>query len=106
VVLVTLAVTSIALGATFASLGGRYAKYDRLQWDLAAEAEERLPPELRLIDRVHSLRRTHAAESVSGGRYELSRAERWVTISRLLVWAPAALCVTSLVLLVMSFLPR
>jgi hypothetical protein len=29
-----------------------------------------------------------------------------VSISRLLVWAPTALCVTSLVLFVMSFLPR
>jgi hypothetical protein len=106
VVLVVLAVTSILLAATYALLGGRYAKYDRLQWDLAAEAEQRLPPELRLIDRVHSLRREHAAESPGGLRYELSRAERWVTISRLIVWAPAALCITSLVLLVMSFLPR
>jgi hypothetical protein len=47
-----------------------------------------------------------AAEGPTGERYELSAVERLVSISRLLVWAPAALCVTSLVLFVMSFLPR
>ena len=73
VVLAVLALTSVFLGAVFALLGSRYAKYDRLQWDLAAEAERRLPEEL---------------------------------FSKLLVWAPTALCVTSLVLFAMSFLPR
>jgi hypothetical protein len=106
VVLAVLAMTSVLLAAAFALLGSRYAKYDRLQWDLAAEAEERLPPELRLIDRVQSLRRKHAVESPSGSRYELTAAERWVSISRLLVWAPVVLGLASLVLLVMSFLPR
>jgi hypothetical protein len=43
VVLAVLAMTSVLLGAGFALLGSRYAKYDRLQWDLAAEAEGRLP---------------------------------------------------------------
>jgi hypothetical protein len=106
VVLAVLATISALLGAAFALLGSRYAKYDRLQWDLAAEAEARLPADLRLIDRVHDLRRRHAAEGPAGRRYELSAAERWVSISKLVVWAPAALCVASLVLLVMSFLPR
>jgi hypothetical protein len=49
---------------------------------------------------------TPAAEGPTGERYELSAVERLVSISRLLVWAPAALCATSLVLFVMSFLPR
>ena len=44
VVLAVLASTSFFLGAAFALLGARYAKYDRLQWELAAEAEQRLPP--------------------------------------------------------------
>ena len=105
-VLAVLATTSVLLGAAFALLGSRYAKYDRLQWDLAAEAERRLPPDLRLIDRVDALRQNQAAEGPSGRRYELSAAEQWVSISRLLVWAPAVLCVASLVLLTMSFLPR
>jgi hypothetical protein len=105
VVLAVLATTSALLGAAYALLGGRYAKYDRLQWELAAEAEQRLPEELRLIDRVHALRQEHAAEG-PGGRHELSAAERLVSISDLVVWAPAGLCVASLVLLVMSFLPR
>jgi len=105
VVLALLATISALLGAAYALLGSRYAKYDRLQWDLAAEAESRLPEELRLTDRVHALRRQHAADGPSG-RYELSAAERLVSISDLLVWAPSALCVASLVLLVMSFLPR
>jgi hypothetical protein len=105
VVLAVLATTSALLGAAYALLGSRYAKYDRLQWELAAEAEERLPEELRLIDRIHSLRRNHVADG-PGERYELSAAERLVSISDLVVWAPVALCVASLVLLVMSFLPR
>jgi hypothetical protein len=106
VVLAVLALTSVFLGAAFALLGTRYAKYDRLQWELAAEAERRLPADLRLIDRVDALRRDQVAEGPTGRRYELMRAERWVTISRLLVWAPAFLCLASLVLLTMSFLPR
>ena len=106
VVLAILALTSVLLAAAFALLGSRYAKYDRLQWDLAAEAELRLPEELRLIDRVHALRRNQVIEGPTGARYELSRAERWVSISKLVVWAPAALCLTSLVLFTMSFLPR
>lgn len=61
VVLAALALTSVFLAVAFAFLGSRYAKYDRLQWDLAAEAERRLPEDLRLIDRVHALR-------PSGGR--------------------------------------
>jgi hypothetical protein len=65
-----------------------------------------LPTDLRLIDRIQALRQHQAAEGPSGWRYELSMAERWVSISKLLVWAPAALCLTSLVLLTMSFLPR
>jgi hypothetical protein len=101
-----LALTSALLAAAFALLGSRYAKYDRLQWDVAAEAERRLPEHLTLIDRIHTLRQNAAAEGPTGERYELSAAERLVSISRLLVWAPAALCVTSLVLFVMSFLPR
>jgi hypothetical protein len=105
-VLAVLALTSVFLGAAFALLGSRYAKYDRLQWDLAIEAEHRLPPEFRLIDRVHALRQNQLAEGPAGRRYQVSRAESWVSISRLLVWAPAALCVASLVLLTMSFLPR
>jgi hypothetical protein len=52
------------------------------------------------------LRQNASAEGPTGERYELSAVERLVSISRLLVWAPAALCVTSLVLFVMSFLPR
>jgi len=59
-----------------------------------------------MIDRIHMLRQNAAAEGPTGERYDLSAAERLVSISRLLVWAPAALCVTSLVLFVMSFLPR
>jgi hypothetical protein len=59
-----------------------------------------------LIDRVDALRRSHAAAGPAGTRYELSRAERLVSISDLLVWAPITLCVASLVLLTMSFLPR
>jgi hypothetical protein len=106
VVLAVLATVSALLGAAYAVLGGRYAKYDRLQWELAAEAERRLPEELRLIDRVNALRREHAAEGPGGTRHELSRVERLVSISDLLVWAPVALCVASLVLLTMSFLPR
>jgi hypothetical protein len=106
VVLAVLALISVFLGAVYALLGRRYAKYDRLQWELAAEAEGRLPADLRLIDRVHALRQRQAAEGPSGWLYELSMAERWVSISKLLVWAPAALCLTSLVLLTMSFLPR
>jgi hypothetical protein len=106
VVLAVFATTSALLGAAFALLGGRYAKYDRLQWDLAAEAERRLPEELRLIDRVHALRREHAAEGPAGRRYELSQLERLVSISDLLVWAPAVLCAASVVLLAMTFLPR
>jgi hypothetical protein len=106
VVLAVLAMSSILLSAAFTLLGSRYAKYDDLQWDLAVEAEGRLPPELRLIDRVDSLRRSHAAETSSGKRFALSAPERLVTISRLLIWAPAVLCTASLVLLVMSFLPR
>jgi hydrogenase-4 membrane subunit HyfE len=106
VVLAVLAMTSLLLAAAFALLGSRYAKYDRLQWDLAAEAERRLPVDLRLIDRVHDLRQNQLAEGPTGTRYELSGAERWVTISKLLVWAPATLCLASLVLLTMSFLPR
>jgi hypothetical protein len=106
VVLAVLATTSALLGAAYALLGSRYAKYDRLQWELAAEAERRLPEELRLIDRVDALRRSHAAAGPAGTRYELSRAERLVSISDLLVWAPITLCVASLVLLTMSFLPR
>ena len=105
-VLAVLALTSVLLGAAFALLGSRYAKYDRLQWDLAAEADQRLPAELRLIDRVDALRQHQVVEGPTGRRYELSAVERWVSISKLLVWAPAALCFTSLVLLVMSFLPR
>src|ERR671934_1318976 len=106
VVLAVLALTSVLLAAVFALLGSRYAMYDRLQWDLAAEAERQLPAELRLIDRVDALRQNQVAEGPTGRRYELSRAERWVSISELLVWAPATLCVTSLVLFTMSFLPR
>jgi hypothetical protein len=106
VVLAVLATVSALLGAAYAVLGGRYAKYDRLQWELAAEAERRLPEELRLIDRVNALRREHAAQAPGGTRHELSRVERLVSISDLLVWAPVALCVASLVLLTMSFLPR
>lgn len=106
VVLAVLALTSALLAAAFALLGSRYAKYDRLQWEVAAEAERRLPEHLTLIDRIHTLRQNAAAEGPTGERYQLSAAERLVSISRLLVWAPAALCVTSLVLLAMSFLPR
>src|SRR5919204_5162612 len=106
VVLALLALTSVFLGAVFALLGSRYAKYDRLQWDLAAEAERQLPEELRLIDRVHALRQNDVTEGPTGRRYELSGAERWVSISKVVVWAPAALCLTSLALFVMSFLPR
>jgi hypothetical protein len=106
VVLAVFATTSAALGAAFTLLGSRYAKYDHLQWELAAEAERRLPEELRLIDRVHALRRSHAADGPAGTRYELSRAERLVSISDLVVWAPAGLCLASVVLLAMSFLPR
>jgi hypothetical protein len=76
-VLAVLALTGVFLGAVFALLGSRYAKYDHLQWHLAAEAESRP-----------------------------SRAEQLVSISKLLVWAPAALCLTSLVLFAMWFLPR
>src|SRR5262245_31618963 len=106
VVLAVLALTSVFLCVVYALLGRRYSKYDRLQWDLAAEAEARLPEDLRLIDRVHALRRQHAAEGPGGNRYELSAAERLISISDLLVWAPAALCVASLVLLAMAFLAR
>jgi len=106
VVLAVLATTSALLGAAYALLGNRYAKYDRLQWELAAEAERRLPEELRLIDRVHALRREYAVEGPTGTRYELSRAERWLSTSDLVVWAPVLLCAASLVLLTMSFLPR
>jgi hypothetical protein len=106
IVLVVLAMTSVLLGAVYAVLGSRYAKYDRLQWDLAAEAERRLPANLQLIDRVHALRREQATEGPAGLRHELSAVERWVSIGKLLVWAPAALCLASLVLLTMSFLPR
>ena len=106
VVLVVLALTSVFLSAVFALLGSRYAKYDRLQWDLAAEAERRLPPELRLIDRVDALRKNQSVEGAAGRRYQVSGAERWVSISKVVVWAPAALCLTSLVLFAMSFLPR
>jgi len=73
VVLAVFATVSALLGAAFVLLGCRYAKYDRLQWDLAAEAESRLPEELRLIDRIHALRREHVADG-PGGRYELSAA--------------------------------
>lgn len=38
VVLAVLALSSALLAGSFALLGSRYAKYDRLQWDLAAEA--------------------------------------------------------------------
>jgi hypothetical protein len=106
VVLAVLATISALLGAAYALLGSRYAKYDRLQWDLAAEAERRLPEELRLTDRVHALRREHTADGPGGTRHELAALERLVSISDLLVWAPVALCVASLVLLTMSFLPR
>ena len=106
VVLAVLATVSALLGAAYALLGSRYAKYDRLQWELAAEAERRLPEELRLIDRVHALRRKHAAEGPTGAQYELSRAERWLSTSDLVVWAPVVLCLASLVLLTMSFVPR
>jgi hypothetical protein len=106
VVLVVLAMVSALLGAAFALLGSRYAKYDRLQWDLAAEAERRLPADLRLIDRIDALRQNQPVEGPTSRRYELSGAERWVSISKLVVWAPAALCLASLVLLTMSFLPR
>src|SRR5262245_59055797 len=106
VVLAVLALTSVFLCVVYALLGRRYSKYDRLQWDLAAEAEARLPEDLRLIDRVHALRQNLATEGPTGRWHELSRAEQWVSISKLLVWAPVALCVTSLVLLTMSFLPR
>jgi hypothetical protein len=106
VVLAVLATTSALLGAVYALLGSRYAKYDRLQWELAAEAERRLPEELRLIDRVNALRREHATAGPAGTHYELSRVERWLSTSDLVVWAPVALCVASLVLLTMSFLPR
>ena len=106
IVLAVFATTSAALGAVFTLLGSRYGKYDRLQWDLAAEAERKLPEELRLIDRVHALRRSYVADGPAGNRYELSRAERLVSISELIVWAPAGLCVASLILLAMSFLPR
>src|SRR6266480_3232108 len=104
VVLAVLALTSIFLGAVFVLLGSRYAKYDRLQWDLATDAEGRLPEELRLIDRVDALRQNQVAEGPAGRRYLVSGAERWVSISQLLVWAPAVLCLASLVLLTMSFL--
>jgi hypothetical protein len=103
VVLAVLAMTSVLLGAAFALLGSRYAKYDRLQWDLAHDAEDRLPAELRLIDRIDALRQNRVAEGPTGRRYKLSAAERWVSISKLLVWAPAALCSTSLILFAMSF---
>ena len=106
VVLAVLATTSALLGLVYALLGSRYSKYERLQWELASEAERRLPEELRLIDRVNAVRREHAAAAPSGTRYELSRAERWLSTSDLVVWAPVALCVASLVLLTMSFLPR
>jgi hypothetical protein len=106
VVLAVLALTGVFLGAVFALLASRYAKYDRLQWHLAAEAESRLPEEFRLIDRVHALRQNQVAEGPTGRRFELSRAEQLVSISKLLAWAPAALCLTSLVLFAMSFLPR
>jgi hypothetical protein len=106
VVLAVLATLSALLGAAYALLGSRYAKYDRLQWELAAEAERRLPDELRLIDRVHTFRREQSVESPAGTRYELSRAERWLSTSDLVVWAPVLLCAASLVLLTMSFLPR
>jgi hypothetical protein len=39
VVLAVLALTSALLAAAYALLGRRYAKYDRLQWEVAAEAE-------------------------------------------------------------------
>ena len=106
VVLAVLALTSVFLCAVFALLGSRYAKYDRLQLDLAAEAEGRLPEGLRLIDRVDALRQNQITEGPTGKRYELSRAEQLVSISKLLVWAPATLCLTSVILLAMSFLPR
>jgi hypothetical protein len=70
VVLAVLALTSVFLGVAFALLGTRYAKYDRLQWELAAEAERRLPADLRLIDRVDALRRDQVAEGPTGRRYE------------------------------------
>jgi len=105
-VMAVLALTSALLGAAFGLLGSRYAKYDRFQWDLAVEAERRLPAELRLVDRVDALRQHQVAEGPTGKRYQVSGPERWVSISKLLVWAPAALCVASLVLFVMSFLPR
>jgi hydrogenase-4 membrane subunit HyfE len=106
VVLAVLALTSVLLGAVFALLGSRYAKYDRLQWDLAVEADRRLPVELRLIDRVDALRQNQVTEGPTGRRYQMSAAERLVSISGILVWVPAGLCSTSLVLFAMSFLPR
>jgi hypothetical protein len=106
VVLAVLASTSVLLGGLFALLGSRYAKYDRLQWDLAVEAERRLPVELRLIERVHALRQNQVTEGPTGGRYEMSAPERLVSISGIVVWVPAALCLTSLILFTMSFVPR
>ncbi len=105
-VLAVLALTSVLLGAVFALLGSRYAKYDRLQWDLAVEADRRLPVELRLIDRVDAIRHNQVTEGPTGVRYEMSAAERLVSISGILVWVPVGLCMTSLVLFAMSFLSR
>jgi hypothetical protein len=105
VVMTVLALTSALLAAAFALLGRRYAKYDRLQWAIAAEAEQRLTPDLRLLDAIDALRKNEVVHA-AGKRFELVGPERWVSISKLLVWAPAALCLTSVVLLVMSFLPR
>jgi hypothetical protein len=90
-VLAVLALTSALLAAAHALLGSRYAKYDRLQWEVAVEAERVLPEHLTLIDRIHSLRQNAAAEGPTGERYELSAVERLVSISRLLVWAPSCL---------------
>lgn len=106
-VLATLAIVSVLLGAAFALLGSRYAKYVHLQWELATQAERKLPKRFRFGERVDELRHHKPVTVVDGGRtYQLSTVERWVSISRLLVWAPAALCVTSFVLLTISFLPR
>jgi hypothetical protein len=106
-VLAVLALISALLGAVFALLGSRFAKFVHLQWELATRAERQLPKTLtRFGEQVDALRRHEAVYSEKGKPYRLSWLEFRVSTSALTIWAPAGLCITSLALLALSFLPR
>jgi hypothetical protein len=80
------ATTSLSLGLHFALLGAGMRKRPFCRWDPRGRGPSVVYRRQRLIDRVHALRREHAAEGPRQ-RYSCRNFERLVSISDLLVWA-------------------